>query len=406
MTTIDHTETKPKKGRPRKEPIELKENEGVEQPEKKKRGRKKKQAVEEEKKPKKKRGRKAAVKYFSSSIRKKIPLSTAFQDQDNYILHIDIKDKDVEKSDTSSMLYTEDPKAIIDAVFTQLQDETQENSILLSTTDTIPTEDDIKQLYQLKLQSRDEQDKLLVDKLETLHQDDTFFETLEKGLENQVRMRDAKQQPTKNPPTQETNRKKGYFQILHDFVLNKEWLDHTDICCWWCCHQFDTVPIGLPVDYDIKQGKFRVKGVFCSFACMTTYKDECCKHVHEHLIKYLHSKLTATPLDTVIDRAPPRQALKMFGGELSIDEFRSSTKAHKIYKMIEYPMFVSKDYVEEIDIANVRIANEKVFDDTLYAMNDTNNKKRVQDAKQRLKTQIDKTTVTIGNTIDKFIMFS
>ena len=69
--------------------------------EKKKRGRKKKEVVEEEVKIKKKRGRKAALKYFSSSIRKQIPLKTNIVDNENSILFLDIK----ESNDNTTFTY-------------------------------------------------------------------------------------------------------------------------------------------------------------------------------------------------------------------------------------------------------------------------------------------------------------
>ena len=85
---IKNEVVKRKKGRPRKnKPIEE-----LPKGEKKKRGRKKKEVVMGEIKLKKKRGRKAAVKYFSSSIRKKIPLTTVLQDNNNFILHLDINE--------------------------------------------------------------------------------------------------------------------------------------------------------------------------------------------------------------------------------------------------------------------------------------------------------------------------
>ena len=69
----------------------------------KKRGRPKKQIIEENKNEKqvKKRGRKAAIKYFSSDIRKQIPLTTTITDNNDYILHIDVHD--VESEDKKSI---------------------------------------------------------------------------------------------------------------------------------------------------------------------------------------------------------------------------------------------------------------------------------------------------------------
>jgi hypothetical protein len=108
---VENTETVvlvKKKGRPRKNPLNMIEatTENI-QVEKKKRGRKKKEKVEEEIKPKKKRGRKAAIKFFSSSIRKKIPLTTIIYDNDNYVLHLDIKEKTTENKITYDVLRNE-----------------------------------------------------------------------------------------------------------------------------------------------------------------------------------------------------------------------------------------------------------------------------------------------------------
>ena len=70
--------------------------------------------------------------------------------------------------------------------------------------------------------------------------------------------------------------------------------------------------------------------------------------------------------------------------------------------MIEYPMFVSKDYIEEVDIQNVKRVNQNVFTDNLQPKVSNLDNKRIEDARIRL-SQIEKTTITLGNTIDKFI---
>ena len=91
----------PKKGRPRKiivEPLEP----VIQEP--RKRGRKKKEKiVNEEPKVKRKRGRKACVKYFSSSIRKKMPLTTSLQDTDKYILYLDVENEIVKDTTFDSI---------------------------------------------------------------------------------------------------------------------------------------------------------------------------------------------------------------------------------------------------------------------------------------------------------------
>jgi hypothetical protein len=393
---------KRKKGRPRKQIIE--EVNDV-KPEKKKRGRKKKEVKEQEIKPKKKRGRKAAIKFFSSSIRKKIPLTTVIQDNNNYILHLDIK----EENDNENEIKLNNQESELDELIEQLNIEDNEINIddlhnINNLEDMeIETTDDLSELYEQRITNREKQDKLLVEKLEMLHEDEKFIDRL---MESSIK---TKENNTKTVETEElkqdTNRKKGYFELLYKFIHNETWLDKTDVNCWWCCHQFDSLPIGAPVSYADNVKKFRVKGVFCSFACMVAYSKD--NHMcNQQLITYLYKQLTGEIIDIKsLKPAPMRCVLKMFGGELDIKEFRSTNESNILYKMIEYPMFMSRDYVEEVDIKNLKNINMDIFDETSYQQNIISlDEKRVHDAKQRLMMQqIEKTTVTLGNTIDKFI---
>jgi hypothetical protein len=400
----NETAVKRKKGRPRKEVQSVVEEEKTET-EKKKRGRKKKEVVEEEVKQKKKRGRKAAVKFFSSSIRKKIPLTTVIQDNNNFILHLDIKDR--EEESLSAKNKSESIDLLSDTnEYEQLKEVKKDIQEMLDNDDSILTDYleqrsdlDLRGLYEKRIEFRESQDKVLVDKLEKLRHDDKFIVSIVESPA--VTNGQECVQSSNQEDVQSQNRKKGYFELLYQFIHNKDWLSTTDVCCWWCCHSFDSIPIGLPLHYNDKISKFRVKGVFCSFACMIAYKNDNKIYGVESLIKYLHKKLTGNFISN-IQAAPPRCTLKMFGGELTVEEFRKSSNEHTIYKMVEYPMYASRDYVEEVDIANLKSANNKVFDDSILSRVVNLDDKRVEDAKSRL-SQLDKTTVTLGNTIDKFI---
>ena len=71
-------------------------------------------------------------------------------------------------------------------------------------------------------------------------------------------------------------------------------------------------------------------------------------------------------------------------------------------------MFIYNYYIEEIDIKNIKRANHKLFDENNSQQPRIFNNlddKRVEDAKSRLLI-IENATVTVGNTIDKFIKFS
>lgn len=398
-------EIKKKKGRPKKnidETVNTKENNENVIPDKKKRGRKKKEPVVEEIKQKKKRGRKAAVKFFSSSIRKQIPLTTVLQDSNNFILHLDVKETNDQENEiplleTMNELTNKLTNEIYDEKF---EDEESiisnflenDNSIL---SDFLDNESDLKDLYKDRIKFREIQDKLIVTKLENFHHN---------NKENNDNTNNEKDNENKDV----CRGVAGFFEVLCKFVMNKEWLECTDVCCWWCCHKFDTVPIGMPVYYNDNEKKFRVKGIFCSFSCLLAYKNDHPIYNNNYLIKLLYKKITGEiKLNSNILRAPPRASLKMFGGKLTIDEFRNMSNENKVLKMVEYPMYVSRDYIEEIDIKNVKNVNAKLFNDIIdktpvQALDD----KRIEEAKSRLQSQIDKTTVTTGNTIDKFIKIS
>lgn len=390
---VNVVEVKKKKGRPKKNVEEVSKVDTNVQ-DKKKRGRKKKEQVVEEVKQKKKRGRKAAVKFFSSSIRKQIPLTTVLQDSNNFILHLDVKENQEESDElfeinNNIIGYEEgDENDIILSDFLE-----SDNSII---SDFIDNDSDLRDLYKDRLKFREKQDKLLISKLENFHN----------SLTDENCDVESNDKVVKNDDDQESRGVAGFFEILGKFINNTDWLYQTDVCCWWCCHKFDTVPLGLPVHYSESDKKFRVKGVFCSFSCLMAYKnDNPTKYTNDYLIKLLYKKITGElKLSSNIIMAPPRASLQMFGGKLTIEEFRNMSNENKILKMVEYPMFVSRDYIEEIDIKNVKNANAKLFNDIIDKTVVQNlDDKRIEDAKSRLQSQIDKTTVITGNTIDKFI---
>lgn len=123
---------------------------------------------------------------------------------------------------------------------------------------------------------------------------------------------------------------------LLEFPLEKK----TNICCWWCCHRFDNTPCVFPTKY--VKGVFQYTGNFCSWPCVRAYtsKDKSiCNRYKQNLLALFLLKLYR-PLNDSGERfspdtgvAPPRQSLKMFGGMLSITEFRESSKKFKYTKI-------------------------------------------------------------------------
>jgi hypothetical protein len=104
-----------------------------------------------------------------------------------------------------------------------------------------------------------------------------------------------------------------------------------DLWCWWCCHPFDTPPLSMPVSYNQATDVFDVYGNFCSFACMKAYnhnEHDANKMSQYSLISLLISKTCKdnVNVNVNVDKfvcAPPRQMLNVFGGSMTISEFRS-----------------------------------------------------------------------------------
>ena len=106
------------------------------------------------------------------------------------------------------------------------------------------------------------------------------------------------------------------------------WPISTSVWCHHCCHPFSSMPLGLPVKYDAKKRAFAVTGVFCSWECMKAFN--CFSGEHNHadcsmLICLLYKHITGGKMEH-IGRAPPRWSLKVFGGPLTIEQFREQSK--------------------------------------------------------------------------------
>lgn len=119
--------------------------------------------------------------------------------------------------------------------------------------------------------------------------------------------------------------------VTNDVVLdeNGKWKKQTDIWCNWCCHPFNTVPVGLPESYCRATQKFIVRDCFCSFNCAHAFYVALDDHkVWERyaLLNRLKNIIFAgTEMQNKkIVCAPPRKVLTVFGGSKSIDDLRNT----------------------------------------------------------------------------------
>ena len=96
---------------------------------------------------------------------------------------------------------------------------------------------------------------------------------------------------------------------------------------------------------DINSSECVCEGNFCSIACMKTYNlalNDSFKNKRFMCINSLANKVHGTMFN---EFAPRKEELAVFGGNLSIDEFRKHTKKHISIKTIP-PMKIVKNNIE------------------------------------------------------------
>jgi len=138
---------------------------------------------------------------------------------------------------------------------------------------------------------------------------------------------------------------------FNEYNKRQEWPKSSNIKCLWCCYNFESIPCAIP--YSLMDKKFYVFGNFCSPECAASYnfdsKDND-KDIWERysLLNYLYSIIFELP-ELTIKLAAPRLSLNVFGGKLSIEEFRQcNTNNYKNYKIVFPPMVSIIASLEEV----------------------------------------------------------
>jgi len=307
LNTINEDPLKKKRGRkckPKEENIEIEKIQ-------KKRGRKPKiKDLEEIEKIPKKRGRKPKEKIYSV---KELP-KTFFEENKNetLILHLPIKTIDIINENTPLPNNNND----LYSIYNDIDNYKINDNNLLLTQDNLLSENNIKQ--ELHIDNNENQNK---------EDENKINKVIKKNLKN----------------------------IMYEFINannDKIWPESTNIYCWWCCHPFTCTPCALPEYY--KKEKFYVNGCFCSFNCTASYnfsKNDDNIWERYSLLNLMYKKLYTTNF-VKINLAPPRETLKIFGGYMSIEEFReNSLKNDKIFTVVSPPLISIIPKIEE-NIAN------------------------------------------------------
>lgn len=308
----------------------------------KKRGRKPKiKEIDDNDKVPKKRGRKPKEKIYSV---KELP-KTFFEENKNetFILHLPIKTTD--KNNINSPL----PNMNNDTSYSIYDEEL--NNYNINNNNLLPTQFN---LLDENLEYKDISN-LIFDS------DNQKIETYEKK-DNNINIVIKKEEENENEVKTNKVIKKNLRNIMYEFINSnneKNWPESTNIYCWWCCHQFTGIPCAMPEYY--KKDKFYVSGCFCSFNCSASYsfsKND--NNIWERfsLLNLMYKKLYNQKF-TKINLAPPREVLKIFGGYMSIEEFReNSLKNEKTFTVIKPPLISVIPKIEEnISTSNKNLKN-------------------------------------------------
>ena len=388
---------------------EVIEEELINNEEKKKRGRKPKkkdESINEDEKIPKKRGRKPKIKDETIVVDEKIPKKrgrkpkekvysvkelpkTFFQENKNetLILHLPLKPSEIQSN--SNPLPDINKGSIDYSIYDEDWVNYKINDLnLLPTQSNLLENENVQNILfnsdnfsDLKIEPKNKNDNLVFNN--NVCQNSNTNNIIENDNENF-----------------NTNKviKKNLRNILYEFINSnndKTWPSSTNIHCWWCCHQFTCVPCALPEYY--KKEKFYVSGVFCSFNCAASYNfSKNNDNIWEKfsLLNLMYKKLYDKKF-VKISLAPPRESLKIFGGYLSIEEFRdNSLRNEKTFSLITPPLISIIPKIEE------NISNNAKNTKTNYPLINENILNKTQNT---LKLKRNKPVTNPNNTLQSFM---
>lgn len=99
-----------------------------------------------------------------------------------------------------------------------------------------------------------------------------------------------------------------------------KWPEKTNIWCNWCCHSFEGAPVPCPTNYDYIKNIFEFSGIFCSWECAAAHSIE---KYNSLTNLYLLRKFVENK-DTELRAALPKKCLKVFGGYMTIEDYRNN----------------------------------------------------------------------------------
>lgn len=150
---------------------------------------------------------------------------------------------------------------------------------------------------------------------------------------------------------------------IMDIYSGQSWPTSSSYACWYDCHIFKTTPVGIP--QLLIGDTFFCRGNFCSYNCALRYlcpdDEDDLSQIHTNadhfsgddlsdqlqLLELLCRMETSLSFDEPLRKASKRLCLKLFGGNMTIEEFRATLSMHNMYHIFRSPMVPISYQMEE-----------------------------------------------------------
>ena len=144
--------------------------------------------------------------------------------------------------------------------------------------------------------------------------------------------------------------------------------EKTDIGCFWCAHSFENQPCIIPEREE--KGVYRVYGNFCCPECAASYllHESVDPHVRWERMALLH-RIYDPEGKMRIFPAPARESLRLFGGPLSIQQYRATIREGKVRVDLHLPPMVS--ILGSIDTKPIDFFDSSIKNTLLHSIDNT-----------------------------------
>ena len=146
--------------------------------------------------------------------------------------------------------------------------------------------------------------------------------------------------------------------------------EKTDIGCFWCAHSFENQPCIIPEREE--KGVYRVYGNFCCPECASSYllHESVDPHVRWERMALLH-RIYDPEGRMRIFPAPARESLKLFGGPLTIQQYRATIRHGKVRVDVHLPPMVS--ILGSIDTKPIDFFDSSIKNTLLHSIDNSPN---------------------------------